>query len=111
MKKITAMLLVLVMVFALCACGGQKGPNGTFKLTGLEMNGEDYSEYLSMLGYDQYSITFNSNGTGTLDAGGSSISFTWDSSNLDDGTDKIPYTFSGNSVSIETSGVKMTFTK
>ncbi len=112
MKKIVAMLLVLVMVLALCACGGGKaGPNGSYKLTGIKIDGEDYSSYISMLGYDSYTITFNSDGTGKLVGDGSNISFKWDSSIIDDGVDKIPYTFTDNSVSFETSGVEMTFTK
>ena len=111
MKRIAALLLVLAMVFALCACGGRSGPNGTYKLSGLKMDGQDYSQYLSMLGYDQYTIVFNSDGTGRLSGGGSNVSFKWDARYLDDGSDKIPYTFSGNSVTIETSGIKMTFTK
>ena len=113
MKRIAALLLVLAMVFALCACGGgRSGPNGTYKLTGLKMDGQDYSSYLSMLGYDKYTITFNSDGSGSLNGGGSNVTFKWDSQYLTDNTgDKIPYQFSGNKVVLETSGVEMTFTK
>ena len=113
MKKIIALTLVLVMVLALCACGGgsKSGPNGSYKLTGIKIDGEDYSDYLSMIGYDDYTITFNSDGTGKLVGTGSNVSFKWDENNIDDGTDVIPYTYTSNSVSFETSGVEMTFTK
>ncbi len=113
MKKIVALTLVLVMVLALCACGGgsKNGPDGVYKLTGVKMDGQDYSEYLSVLGYDKATITFSSNGTGVLDLAGDTVSFKWDESVIDDGTDKIPYTFTANSVSFEAGGVEMTFTK
>ncbi len=113
MKKIAALTLVLVMVLALCACGGgsKNGPNGSYKLSGIKIDGEDYSDYISMLGYDNYTITFNSDGTGKLTGSDANVSFKWDENNIDDGTDVIPYTFTSNSVSFETSGVEMTFTK
>ena len=113
MKKIVALTLVLVMVLALCACGGgsKSGPNGSYKLTGIKIDGEDYSDYISMIGYDDYTITFNSDGTGKLVSTDSNVSFKWDENNIDDGTDVIPYTYTSNSVSFETSGVEMTFTK
>ncbi len=115
MKKIVALTLVLVMVLALCACGGgsdsKSGPSGSYKLTGIKIDGEDYSDYISMIGYDDYTITFNSDGTGKLVGSGDNISFTWDENNIDDGIDVIPYTYTANSVSFETEGVAMTFTK
>ena len=113
MKKIVALTLVLVMVLALCACGGgsKSGPDGSYKLTGLKVGGEDYSAYIDAAGYGNYTITFNSDGTGKLVGSDANISFTWDEKNIDDGTDVIPYTFTSNSVSFETEGVEMTFTK
>ncbi len=51
MKKIVSILLILVLVFALCACGGAKGPEG--KYTGY-LNGEVFS-----------TVTFKSDGTFT----------------------------------------------
>ena len=112
MKKILALTLILVMIFALCACGGGKaGPNGTYKLTGIKIDGEDYSSFIPMLGYDSYTITFNSDGTGALVGDGSNIPFKWNETVIDDGQDKIPYTFTDKTVSFETSGVEMTFTR
>ena len=90
---------------------GSSTPNGTYKLTGIVIDGEDYSDYISTIGYDNYTITFNSDGTGSLVGDGSNVRFTWDDSVIDDGTDRIPYTCTGNSVSFETQGVEMTFTR
>ena len=50
-------------------------------------------------------------GDGKLVGTDSNVSFKWDENNIDDGTDVIPYTYTSNSVSFETSGVEMTFTK
>ena len=115
MKKIVALTLVLVMVLALCACGGgsdsKSGPSGTYKITNITVNGEDYSEYIDASGFGDYTITFNSDGTGKLVGSGDNIPFTWDENNIDDGIDVIPYTYTANSVSFETEGVAMTFTK
>ena len=84
---------------------------GVYRLTGIWMDGEDYSSYLSTLGYDKATITFRADGTGSLDLDDSPVSFRWDESVIDDGTDKIPYTFSGSTVSFEAGGVQMTFTR
>ena len=90
---------------------GNAAPGGTYWLSGLKIDGEDYSGYLAQLGYDKYSIVFNSDGTGTLNTDDGNVKFTWDASVIDDGTDRIPYTCIGNSVSFETEGVEMTFTR
>jgi len=113
MKKIVALTLVLVMVLALCACGGgsKSGPNGSYKLTGIKIDGEDYSDYLSMIGYDDYTITFNSDGTGKLVGTGSNVSFKWDENNIDDGTDVIPYTLDGDKLIMAKDGTEMIFTR
>ena len=53
MKKIVSVLLILVVVFSLCACGGAKAPNGTY--TGRYSDGDVLSV-----------ITINSDGQVTL---------------------------------------------
>ena len=90
---------------------GNATPSGTYQLTGVKMDGQDYSDYIADMGYDDSTITFNSDGTGSMYMDGSSVSFVWDASVIDDGTDRIPYTCTGNSVSFETEGVEMTFTR
>ena len=90
---------------------GSSSPSGVYKLTGVWMDGTDYSEYLSVLGYDKATIRFQDDGTGELNLDGSPVRFRWDGSVLDDGSDKIPYTCSGNTVSFEASGVFLVFTK
>ena len=52
MKKIVSVLLILVVVFSLCACGGAKAPKGTY--TGRYSDGDVLSV-----------ITINSDGTFT----------------------------------------------
>ena len=84
---------------------------GTYYLTGLKIDGTDYSNYLSVLGYDSYTIVFNTDGTGRLSGGGSNVSFRWDANYLDDSYDKVPYTYSGNTVTLSSNGVVMTFTR
>ncbi len=90
---------------------GSSTPSGTYKLIGLKVEGEDYSAYLSQLGYDSYTITFNADGTGVLSGDDSNVRFSWDASVIDDGTDRISYTCTGNVVSFEMDGVEMTFAK
>ena len=90
---------------------GSSTPSGAYQLTGVKMDGQDYSDYIADMGYDDATITFNSDGTGSLYMDGSSVSFVWDASIIDDGTDKIPYTCTGDSVSFETSGVELIFTR
>ena len=51
MKKFVSILLILVLVLTLCACGGAKGPKGTYV-------GYYYGKVFS-------TVTFNSDGTFT----------------------------------------------
>lgn len=111
MKKILALALILVLVLALCACGGKDGPDGTYRLTGIRIDGKDYSDYISTLGYDSFEISFRSDGTGALTGDGSNIPFTWDEAVLDDGVNRIPYTYADDAVRFEARGMEMTFTR
>ena len=86
-------------------------PVGTYLLTGLKIDGEDYSDYISLVGYENYTIIFNAAGTGSLAGGGSNIRFTWDRNVIDDGSDQIPYTYENDTIRFETEGVEMTFTR
>ena len=84
---------------------------GAYKLTGLTIDGEDMSDYMSMLGYESYVIRFEADGTGSLEAFDYAIPFTWDDSYLMDGYTKIPLAFDGSSVTLETDGVSMIYTR
>lgn len=58
MKKYLALLLALMMVFALCACGGDSGKKGDAKLKILDES----------LGAEQYGIAFRADDQETCDA-------------------------------------------
>ena len=81
MKKILALTLVLVMVLALCACGDGSKMAGTWELTAMTSDGEDYYATLK-----EYGITvvlqLNEDGTGYLDVGGEKEDITWSGSSI-----------------------------
>ena len=108
MKKIVALTLVLVMVLALCACGGgsKNGPNGAYKLSGIKIDGEDYSDYISMLGYDNYTIS-----TGTMEAMGEKVDVTWDANGITSQGETISYTLDGDKLIMAQDGAEMIFTR
>ena len=111
MKKIVALVLVLVLVFALCACGGSKGPSGTYKLTGIKIDGKDYSSYINSMGYGDTVITFNSDKTGTMTGSNTNIKFTWNENSITDKSGTYSYTFSGGKVVLILKNVELTFSK
>ena len=111
MKKIVALTLVLVMVLALCACGGgSKTAAGTWKLTGMTQDGQDYSEYLSMLGME-ITMVLNEDGTGTMEAMGQKVDVTWDESGITSQGETIPYTLDGDKLTMAQDGAEMIFTR
>ena len=110
MKKIVALTLVLVMVLALCACGGSKTAAGTWKLTGMTQDGQDYSEYLSMLGME-ITMVLNDDGTGYMEAMGEKVDVTWDDSTITHDGESINYSLSGDKMTFEEDGAEMIFTR
>ena len=86
-------------------------PVGTYHLVGIKIDGEDYSDYISMLGYESYEIVFNEDGTGRLSGDGSNVKFKWDGNIMDDGSDRIPFTCENDMITFESSGVEMTFAR
>ena len=81
MKKITAVLLALMLVFALCACGGDDPNAGTYYLTSAEISGITLSaeDLSSAMGEDAgaYYIELKGNGTFTGDTGAGLGSGEW----------------------------------
>ena len=65
MKKTVSILLILVVVFSLCACGAAKAPKGTY--TGRYSDGDVLSV-----------VTFNSDGTFTEEFEGEHWYGTWE---------------------------------
>ncbi len=110
MKKIVALTLVLVMVLALCACGGSKTAAGTWKLTGMTQDGQDYSQYLSMLGME-ITMVLNDDGTGTMEAMGEKVDVTWDANGITSQGETIPYTLDGDKLIMAQDGAEMIFTR
>ncbi len=111
MKKIVALTLVLVMVLALCACGGgSKTAAGTWKLTGMTQDGQDYSQYLSMLGME-ITMVLNDDGTGTMEAMGEKVDVTWDANGITSQGETIHYTLDGDKLIMAQDGAEMIFTR
>ena len=111
MKKILALTLVLVMVFALCACGGGKNAAvGTWKLTGLFEGEEDYSAYLAMLGMD-LTLVLNEDGTGTMEMMGEKIDITWADGKIMNEGESLSFSVDGDTLTITEEGERMVFTR
>lgn len=113
-KKITAALLVVVMVFALAACSGgngSNGPEGKYTVSSLEADGMKIDP--AALGMDTSSIyiQFNADGTGELSAMGENQSFTWEGNKMTANGETVEFQLSGNTITVEEDGVKMVFTK
>ena len=111
MKKILALTLILVMVFALCACGGGKNAAvGTWKLTGLFEGEEDYSAYLAMLGMD-LTLVLNEDGTGTMEMMGEKIDITWADGKIINEGESLSFSVDGDTLTISEEGERMVFTR
>ena len=112
MKKALALALVLVMLFALCACGSSRKDEpalGAWKLTGLKMDGEDYSSFVSMF---DMALNFKEDGTGTLTSEGEDIPLKWDSNSFTDGADTFQYSFDADgNLTFEAEGTLFIFSR
>lgn len=111
MKKVLALALVLVMIFALCACGtSRKGDPavGDWTLTGLKMGDSDYSEYINMF---NISLSFQDNGKGSMTSDGDKYSVTWGDGTFTDGHDTYSYVVEGDTLSFEAEGMTFIFTR
>ena len=110
MKKILALTLVLVMVLALCACGNSSKMAGTWELTAMTSDGEDYYATLK-----EYGITvilqLNEDGTGYLDVGGEKEDITWSGSSITIDGEKEFVKLNGDTLTIEEPDAVMTFTR
>ena len=117
MKKIAALTLVLVMVLALCACGGgsdSKNPAvGTWKISGLYESGEDYTAYMSALGFDGLVIVLNEDGTGTMTMDGQTADIKWEDGKLinPDTNETLPITLDGDKLTIKQDTVELVFAR
>lgn len=111
MKVLLSALLIVSLIACLAACGS-KGPSGTYTLASMESEGMTLdAEALKSFGMEA-SITFNSDGTGSIDLMGQSEEFTWKGNKItsSDG-EEITFQFSGGTITMEEDGAKMVFEK
>ena len=112
MKKALALTLVLVLLFALCACGdapkSMDSLVGSWTLTGLNQGEEDYTSLVSRF---EIRLLFEPGGTGTMFSGGEELPLTWRSGSFSDGADTYNYTLEDNTLSFETEGMTFVFAR
>jgi hypothetical protein len=125
MKKVFALLLVLVMVIGLCACGdkGGKTPSGNsvagrYYLVSMAEGDMTISieEYSEMLGYDvEMYIDVRADGTATAkNMDGEYMEMAWGNGQMwpvDEPEEKANCTFSGDTMTVGMDGEKMVFKK
>ena len=112
MKIMLSALLIVSLLACLVACGGSgKGPSGKYTLVSMESDGMTIEgDTLKSLGME-VTIEFNADGTGTIDFMGESEDFTWKDGKMISDGEELPFTFSGDTVTIEQDGAKMVFEK
>ena len=111
MKKIVALVLVLALAFALCACGGRSGPNGTYKLSRIVIDGTDYTAYLGSTSYADLTITFNTDKSGAMVGSNANVRFTWTENAITDKSGTYSYRYEDDTIYLELQNVDLTFTR
>jgi len=109
MKKILAVVLVVVMVLSLTACGGGLS-TGKYYITSYKMGDTDLASLLSDDQKKEMYIEIVDDKNAKICFGDGDVgSCTYDGSNFIMGDEKLPYTVSGGKISIkeEASGVTM----
>lgn len=86
----------------------QSNLSGAWKLSGLEMGGEDYSSLVSMF---DLSLEFKADGTGTMFYDGDTIPLTWDGSSFSDGRDTFNYTMVDGTLQFEAEDMVFIFSR
>jgi hypothetical protein len=120
MKKIISCVLVLALFLSLglsglwsgrAAADTPKDRVGSYVLTGLIMNGVDYTDRIRSLS-PMFTLELRANGTGLLVKGDEKLELTWDESTLyaEDGIE-MPYTYEDGVLVIEDDLATMTFEK
>lgn len=119
MKKLIALMLALVLVVGLCACG-DKGGNvaGRYYLVSMSEGGESYTvkEYSEMLGAEvEMYIDVKADGTATAkNMDGEYMEMGWGNGQMwpaDEPGEKANCTFRGDTMTISQDGMTMTFKK
>jgi hypothetical protein len=107
MKKVLAVVLSLVLVLSLTACGSKASLEGSWKITSLTQNGEDTMSYnginivekLAARGF-YFGLTAKSDKTAILRIGEEDQNVTWDDKTIGVGNDTAEYTISGDTLTI-----------
>ena len=117
-KRGICLVLALVLVLCLTACGGIAG---RYKLTsaesdGMVLEGESLQSVLSMAGMtaDDMYIELREDGTGTMSVMGEVAEMCYGNGQIwpvEEPDEKVPFTVSGDKLTIEIDGAKMVFEK
>ena len=120
MKRMLALILALILLFVLCACGTAELAEekveealpdpviGSWTLTGLDLDGADVSAYASRF---EIRLEFRPDGSGTVSSGEDSFSVTWQNGAFYDGRERISYTVKGDTLSFLSDGMTFLFTR
>lgn len=84
---------------------------GSYNLTGIKIDGKDYTAYINSMGYGDMMITFKSDKTGTMTGSKTNIKFTWNETDITDKSGSYPYTYSGDTIVLTLKNVVLTFTR
>lgn len=109
-KILLSVLLILSILSCLAACGS-KGPSGTYNLVSMEMDGETIdADTLKEFGME-VTITFNSDGTGSIDMAGDKEEFEWKGNTITADGEEIEFRLDGSKLTLEQDGETMVFSK
>ena len=116
MKKILVVVLALVMVLSMTACGGS-GITGSWKLENMTREGksafdEEGVDIISEIGKQGFylGLKADSDKTGYLNVGQGKMNITWDDKNITLDGQAVPYTISGDKLTISDDKESMTMT-
>lgn len=116
MKKVVSILCVavmIVMIMSFAACDGSgAGANidGTYTLTGMTVEGEDYSSYLSLLGDVTLAVS-GTTATLTMYEETQELTVDTEAQTMNGNGTSIAYTVSGDTITLAEGETLMVFTK
>lgn len=109
-KILLSVLLILSILSCFAACGS-KGPSGTYNLVSMEMDGETIdADTLKEFGME-VTITFNSDGTGSIVMADEKEEFEWKDNKIIADGEEISFQLDGNKLTLEQDGETMVFSK
>ena len=108
MKKVLALVLALVLVLSMTACGSKPDLDGSWKVVSMTENGKDSFEGIDLNALAQKGYYLGAtckDGKGTMTFGDETIDFTYDDKKFemknDDGTtDSMDYTRNGDNLTL-----------